>query len=351
MEKTLEYYYDDGSHVKFDKYTIDAAGVVRNKKTGRILIASKIGEYSVHKVSNNDGKTRSIRLARAIASTFHGMPPTLSHTADHMDRNPNNDILENVRWLCKKGQIDNQCRQETMKTAFVIVKDGIEKTAKEWFIHLRDEKNPFGRYYTKSNITSYAQKKQHGFAYKKYPDLEGEIWKEITGSKTITGSWQISDMCRVKYITKYAENVLSDERIGLMNGYPTIHINEKRIGCHIVVFATFFPDEYAARKSDEIILHEDGDKLDFRPHKLRLGTQSENIIDAYNNGCYDDTMSARGRCISYVNGIYEKEYESQYDAERYLKTIGYEKASQSKISMALSENRKTAYGRTWKLST
>jgi len=30
MEKILDYYFDDGSHVKFDKYTIDESGVIRN---------------------------------------------------------------------------------------------------------------------------------------------------------------------------------------------------------------------------------------------------------------------------------------------------------------------------------
>ena len=31
-------------------------------------------------------------------------------------------------------------------------------------------------------INHYAQKKQHGFAYKKYPDLLGEIWKDVTAN-------------------------------------------------------------------------------------------------------------------------------------------------------------------------
>ena len=33
MSKSLEYYSEDGTHVIFDKYTIDVNGVVRNTKT------------------------------------------------------------------------------------------------------------------------------------------------------------------------------------------------------------------------------------------------------------------------------------------------------------------------------
>jgi hypothetical protein len=116
---------------------------------------------------------------------------------------------------------------------------------------------------------------------------------------------------------------------------------------------TFFPEAYAARKSDEIILHEDDNRLDFRPHKLRLGTQSENAIDAHTNGKHDDTKCARKKCASYVDDVLEKEYDSQMDAAKYLKIIGWDKAAFQNISMALNPRYSSnfAYGRTWKLST
>ena len=33
--KTLEYYYADGTHIVFDKYTIDTEGVIRNVTVAR----------------------------------------------------------------------------------------------------------------------------------------------------------------------------------------------------------------------------------------------------------------------------------------------------------------------------
>ena len=357
MIKFLEYYADDGTCTTFDKYTININGDIMNVKTGKIISTHKSGKYKSVSVYDNDGKQRCILLSRALASTFHGKPPTLKHTADHIDRNTANDTLVNIRWLDKLGQNTNQVRPDTLKSAFVIVKDGVEKTAKGWAEHLKGEKNPFGREYTTGVVNHYARNKQFGFVYKEYPDLPGEVWKGITDSTNANGRWEISNKSRVKYITKHAENVLSRECLGLQMGYPFVTINGKQLLCHIISFRTFFPEEYANKKNDEMVLHEDDDRLDFRPHKLRLGTRSENTIDAYDNGKYEGTNSARMKCVSYIIEVLEKEHRSQRDAARYLieqeNILASVESITAKISMALNPRYSSnfAYGRTWKLST
>jgi hypothetical protein len=351
MIKPLDYYFTNGSYVKFHTYTIDTFGVIRNTKTGETMSLQKNkAGYNMCTIKYDTGKRRGIQIGRAIASTFHGKPQTLAHTADHIDRDKNNDTLDNVRWATKSEQSNNRVIPTTYKIAFLVDKEGEEKTVDEWIYCLKDKVNHMGREYTWSMIVSYAQKKQHGFSYKEYPDLPGEVWKVIIGSENKKGRWEISNMNRVKYITKYSENVLSGERLGLVCGYPTIGINGKRWGCHILAFMSFFPEEYAAKKPEEIILHKNDDKLDFRPHMLRIGTQSENMIDAHNNGCRDGTKSARVKCVSYINGEFEKEHESQSDAVRYLKSIGFSRASARGISRSLRGVQKTAYDRTWKLA-
>ena len=348
----LKYYYAKKNGIElviFNKYTIDTNGNVVNKETGSILSIQKnqAGYNNVY-VQDDSKKSRNIRVARAMASTFHGPPPSPKHTADHKDKNPNNDTMDNIRWLCKKGQRNNQDRSETHKSALVVVKDGEEKTAQEWEDYLKGEKNSFGRNYTKDTIKIYARNKQFGFSYKEYPNLSDEVWKEIEDSENSNGRWEISNMNRVKYITKYAENALSGDRLGLNNEYPEITINGKHWKCHILAFMTFFPDEYATKKPEEIILHENDDRSDFRPHKLRLGTQSQNMKDAYGNGKHDGTKSAQVKCASYVNGVLEKEHVSKREAAKYLTSIGYDKATDKAIDRSLSGDRKSAYGRTWK---
>jgi len=348
MIDPLKYYSKKGTLIVFNKYTIEN-GVIKNAKGEPIAYSKDKGKYNTCGVYDDNGKQRSISVARAIASTMYGPPPTLAHTADHIDKNRENDTDDNIRWLDKPGQSNNQDRPETLKTAFLVDRYGEnEKTVKEWVEYLKDEKNPYGREYTSAMILNYARKKQDGFSYKEYPDLPGEIWKEIIDSKNKKGRWEVSDMNRFKYITNHAENVLSGDRLGLNKGYPNITINGKNWKCHILAFMTFFPDEYANKKPDEIILHEDDDKMDFRPHKLRLGTQSENRIDAYNNGKHDGTKTARMKCVSYIDGIYEIMHDSQSDAAKYLRHIGYDNATYGNIGLVLRGERKSAYGRTWK---
>lgn len=350
MIKQLEYDFEDGTRVEFTKYMIDN-GIIKNKKTGKILKYRKMDQYNVCTVRDDGGKPRDIRVGRAMASTFLGPPPSLAHTADHVDRDRGNDTLCNIRWSTRQEQNDNQDRPETYQSSFIIVKGDIEKTAQEWVDHLKAEQNHMGNEYNTYMFRHYAQKKQHGFSYKEYPDLPGEVWKKIIDSENKQGRWEISNMNRMKYITKHAENVLSEDRIGLSNGYPNICINGKKWLCHILSFMTFFPDDYANKKLGEIVLHEDDDKLDFRPHKLRIGTNSENSKDAYDNEKRNNMITSRMRCASYINGVLEREYAKQTDAETYLKSLGYEKARQGHISNMLKPetNRKSAYGRTWKI--
>jgi len=351
MEETLEYYFEDETHVIFEKYTIDTLGIIKHKKSGKIPSYGK-GKYNVCGVVDNDGKQRNIGVARAVASTFLGKPPTSEHTVDHiMSKQKKNDALTNIRWLCKSGQTNNRIMPESLKSAFVVVKNNVEKTVNEWVKCMNATKMPKEREFTYGMIRMYAQKKQRGFAYKEYPNLEGEVWKPIKGSKTKRGDyWKISNMNRVKYITNHAENVLSGNRLGRNdNGYPVVRINGKKCYCHTMAFATFHEELWTAKEPEEMVLHEDDDKEDFQPHKLRLGTASDNGKDSHTNGNRDGTKTAQMKCASYINGRHEKDHLGQSDAVKYLKSKGYSKASSSHISetLSVSGKRKTAYGRTW----
>jgi len=347
--KTLEYYFEDELYVKFSKYTINALdGIIKNKKSGKTP-SNGNGMYNKCGVYDDNGKERKIYVARAVASTFLGKPPTPEHTADHIEsKQKKNNALTNIRWLCKKGQRDNQIRPEIYKAAFIIVKDGIEKTINEWVGHMNAMKTPEEREFTYAMISKYAQRKTRGFAYKEYPNLEGEDWKPIKSSKNKRGHWEISNMNRVKYITKHTENVLWGPRLGRGDGYPVISINGKIWQCHTLAFVAFHPELWATKEPEESVLHKDDNKEDFRPHKLYLGTHYDNAKDAYDNGKYDGTNTARMKCASYTDDVLEKDdYTSLTDAVEYLKSKGYPKASEGNISKALSGDRKSAYGRTW----
>jgi hypothetical protein len=341
--KTLEYYWTDGTHTIFDDYTIDKLGNVRNAM-GHVLTRHE-DTKGYNRVSVRHKQQRhTIRVARALASTFLGRPPTNHHTSEHEDRNRGNDVLSNIVWKNKSGQRRNQSRPMKQSNAFIIVKDGTEYTANDW-IEVFKKRN--GEKYNTITIADFARHQKHGFRYKTYPNLRAEVWKVIPGSKNNKGEWFISSMNRIKYKTKYAENVLTVKQLTKNAGYPVVKINGKQCSCHELSFLTFRPREYAAKLPGDIIMHENDNKLDFNPFRLRWGTPSENGFDAHKNGKHVGTKKARKPVASYFNGEFEKEYESFNDAVRYLRENGYSAASDGNIHHALN-NDVVRYDRVWK---
>jgi hypothetical protein len=287
-----------------------------------------------------------------MVSTFLGKPLTLDHSAEHIDsKNKNNDIISELTWIDHSGQNKNRNDPEVNLCAYVIVRNSLEMTAKEWVKYLSDEKTFTGRKYTESVIRSYAKRMTNGFSYKVYDDLPDEKWYKVINSENKMGRWEISDHNRIAYVSKFARNVIDANRFGFTGKYPKIAINGKNRRLHDVAFESYYPEEYASKKPGEIILHQFDNKLDFRPHVLRIGTRSENAKDSHDNGRYDGTKSARVPCCSYIDGVFERRHESEDVAAKYLRINGYPNASNKNISRALKalqQNKvSVTYDRTW----
>ncbi|AGE53567.1 hypothetical protein ATCVGM07011_532L [Acanthocystis turfacea Chlorella virus GM0701.1] len=345
---TLQYYWDDGTHTVFDGYTIDEHSVVKNK-SGHVMTPRKTEDGYNRIIVLHEEKQRNIRVARAVASTFLGPPPTLRHTAEHKDKNRGNDVLSNITWEDKLYQIKNRDMPTEYKSAFIIVHtndDGSEEehTAKEW---TNVYKKANGEKYTIEYIRKCARTQKQGFRYKVFPNLRSEVWKPVSGSNNKMGEWFISNKNRMKYKTNYAENVMTSEQLSKQEGYPSVGINGKITKCHYLSMMTFRPQEYAAKLPGDIILHKNDDRLDFNPFRLRWGTTPENGIDAHRNGKHEGKKTAQKSVASYINGNFEKNHESLSIAARYLRENGHSDANHQGVSYA-SENDTNKYDRTWK---
>jgi hypothetical protein len=350
----LHYFFDDGRHIIFEKYEIDMFGNLYYRRSGYLLSYNKIGEYDVVTLRVSK-KTYTIRKARAIVSTFHGQPPNIKYTTEHIDcMNKDNDIVCELTWMDPSGQTKNRNYPKDQKTGYIIVRDDHEMTVKEWVTFLKNEKNHMNRVYTEKMISDYARKLQYGFSYKVYEDLPDERWHVVINSESTRGHWEVSDKNRIARVSKFTRNVVDVDRMRLDKNYPVVKINGKQRRLHDIAFEAYYPEKYASKLPKEMILHKNDDKLDFRPHMLYIGDASKNTKDAYDNGCYDNTKSARMPCVSYINDVFEKQHDSLIDAEKYLRVNGHPKADDSAIREALNalknKNVLIRYGRTWNYS-
>ncbi|ABU44351.1 hypothetical protein AR158_C806L [Paramecium bursaria Chlorella virus AR158] len=352
-KETMRYFKDDGTFEIFDDYTIDTNRVVERKDGGKSPTPYEQNGYLRVNVRKNR-KSYARRLCRAMLSTFLGPPPDVTFTADHIESERKlDDDLSNLRWLDQSGQNNNRIMSETRSSARIIVNDLFpddELTAKEWCELLT---KPDGKKYRHRTVKDWAQYKKNGFSYKTYEKIDDEEWK-IVGDPD-KNHVEVSNKNRVKDVTfsesgYREEHVLTAEKLSLKNGYPSKRIDGIDHKIHILVFQLWYPDLWANRKPDDMVLHKHDNRLDFRPENLRLGTASDNGKDSHDNGKYNGKKSARQPCIAYKDDEVVEEFKSLSDAARYLEEHNEDlKFDVARIGVhrALDKN-KEYKGFTWK---
>ena len=100
---------------EFPNYQVSISGTVYNKTTGNELKwlehpnREGVIYYRVHFSHKSKGYQR--RVHRVVASTFLDNPDNLTEV-DHIDGNPSNNHVDNLRW-CSRSQ--NQTNKKTQK--------------------------------------------------------------------------------------------------------------------------------------------------------------------------------------------------------------------------------------------
>jgi hypothetical protein len=339
MFRTLELYMMSGEHRIFNKYEINEDSVIINKKTKKYVTKINRSNYYTVTLYGDDGKKNNISVARAMLSTFIGRPEEPMFTADHINPDDTlNDNIDNLRYADAKMQRSNQSRTCVNRDGMIVVHDGCEMTVGEWA-----EKENVDR----STIKRRARK-NNGWTYKSYADINGEIWKKVEYSSSSKGFWMVSNIGRASYHTKYARRVYFPYQLGRSKGYPHIGIGGKHSFLHIIVFKTFKPNEYYENIDETFILHNNDDKLDCNILNLRIGNRSMNALDSHRNGCYEGKKNERCKCAASC-GDKQYEFQSISEALIWLRENGYPKAVHNGIYQCLQGNLQKSYGHYWKI--
>lgn len=106
---------------EYTDYEISNFGNCRNIKTGRILkpIKMKIGyyQYSLSRTNEDNKRIQEHQYQHRLIAKYHIPNPDNKTDIDHMDGNPSNNDINNLRWVSKSENMRNQKKTKNKKSS------------------------------------------------------------------------------------------------------------------------------------------------------------------------------------------------------------------------------------------
>jgi hypothetical protein len=299
-----------------NNYEVSNSGKVRNKKTRRILRAANNGGYLSVGLSCN-GKSKSYSVHQLVGLCFIDNPDKKPQI-NHIDKTRSNNHINNLEWCTaaenqahklltlqvKTNQNLKIWRVDKISGHKLELHNSIHDAAK-WCVE--NGYSPSAE--TARGNISYAvsgrYKSSCGFKWvlNEQPDLENEIWKNITIKGKTYDNYQISSLGRFKN----AKGIIMENYKPHHSGYIYARVNYQKYGLHRLVASTFIENPH----SKPIPNHIDGNKSNNAVTNLEWATIPENNQHNHNAGlikCFTRKIgqyNLNGELIKEFNAIVE----------------------------------------------
>ena len=117
-----------------ENYYISNHGNIKNNKTNRILKPGN-NTFGYKRISlSKNGKYKTFKIHRLVGKTFLENPEN-KPSIDHIDNNPTNNNVKNLRWATQKDNCANTNKYKTNTSGFKGV--SFYKKANKYAAHIR----------------------------------------------------------------------------------------------------------------------------------------------------------------------------------------------------------------------